>query len=148
MPQEDADHGVRQLVLVHGRSQARALVPPECKALVDIAAEVLSDEAQTIGITYSGFCLTSLPHKRLPDTETWEKKGHRVTLLVEPGRLQHGGAPRLYGVPYGARADDPVVSANAGGADEQPRGRTRPLHAGLAGPHGAQLGRRDRTRSA
>ena len=104
MPQEDADHGVRQLVLVHGRAQARALVQPERKALVDIAAEVLSDETQTIGITYTGFCLTSLPHKRLPDTDIWEKKGHRVTLLVEPGRLQRGGAPRLYGVPYGARA--------------------------------------------
>ena len=38
MSQEDADHGVRQLVLVHGRAQARALVQPERKALVDIAA--------------------------------------------------------------------------------------------------------------
>ena len=104
MPQEDADHGVRQLVLAHGRAQARSLVLPERKALVDIAAEVLSDEALTIGITYSGFCLTALPHKRLPDTEVWEKKGYRVTLLVEPGRAHHGGAPRLYGVPYGARA--------------------------------------------
>ena len=69
MPQEDADHGVRQLVLVHGRAQARALVQPERKALVDIAAEVLSDETQTVGITYTGFRLTSLPHKRLPDTQ-------------------------------------------------------------------------------
>jgi hypothetical protein len=30
-------------------------------------------------ISYTGFCLTGLPHKRLPDTQTWEKKGHRVT---------------------------------------------------------------------
>jgi hypothetical protein len=85
MQQEDADHGVRQLVLAHGRAQARAMVPPERKALVDIAAEVLADDAQTIGITYTEFCLTSLPHKRLPDNEAWEKRGHRVTLLVEPG---------------------------------------------------------------
>lgn len=106
MPQEDADHGVRRLVLTHGRAQARSLMPPERKALVDIAAEVLADEAQTIGITYTGFCLTSLPHKRLPDDQAWQKRGHRVTLLVEPGRLQHGpkAPPRLYGVPYGARA--------------------------------------------
>lgn len=103
--QEDAAHGVRHLVLLHGRDQARAMVPPERKALVDIAAEVLADDASRIGITYTGFCLTSLPHKRLPDDSAWEKRGHRVTLLVEPGRLKLArGAPKLHGVPYGARA--------------------------------------------
>ena len=30
--------------------------------------------------------------------------GHRVTLLVEPGRLKYGGKIKLFGVPYGARA--------------------------------------------
>ena len=72
--------------------------------MVDIAAEVLADDAQRIGISYTGFCLTALPHKRLPDDQPWEKTGHRVTLLVEPGRLRHGGKTRLFGVPYGARA--------------------------------------------
>jgi hypothetical protein len=34
-----------------------------------------------------------------------QKKAHRVTLLVEPGRLKHGGKmKKLYGAPYGARA--------------------------------------------
>ncbi|MFC3125984.1 replication protein RepA [Pseudoroseomonas globiformis] len=103
--QEDAAHGVRKLVLLHGRDQARAMVPPERKALVDIAAEVLADDASRIGITYTGFCLTSLPHKRLDDDAAWEKRGHRVTLLVEPGRLKAANRPtRMYGVPYGARA--------------------------------------------
>ncbi len=74
------------------------------RPLVDIAAEVLGDDTQRIGISYTGFCLTALPHKKLADDEPWEKKGHRVTLLVEPGRLKHGGKTRLYGVPYGARA--------------------------------------------
>ena len=55
MPQDDADHGVRQLVLVHGRAEARAKVLAERKALVDIAAGVLADETQAIGITYTGF---------------------------------------------------------------------------------------------
>jgi Plasmid encoded RepA protein len=70
------------------------------KPLVDIAADVMADESQRIGISYTGFCLTGLPHKRLPDEMTWEKKGHRVTLWVEPGRMKTRG--RL--VPYGARA--------------------------------------------
>jgi hypothetical protein len=101
----DADRGVRRLVLVHGREQARQMVLPEHKGLVDIAAEVLADDAGRIGITYAGFCLTGLPHKRLPDEQVWEKKGHRVTLLIEPGRMKQGrGAAQIYGVPYGARA--------------------------------------------
>ena len=74
------------------------------RPLVDIAAEVLSDESQRIGISYTGFCLTALPHKKLTDDQHWEKKGHKVTLLVEPGRLMHAGNLKLYGVPYGARA--------------------------------------------
>ena len=95
---------VHQLVLVHGRERAREMVDARTRPLVDIAAEVLSDDTQRIGISYTGFCLTALPHKRLPDDQPWEKKGHKVTLLVEPGRLQHGGKIKLFGVPYGARA--------------------------------------------
>lgn len=102
---DDAEFGVRRLVLVHGRDQARQMVEPEHKKLVDIAAEVLADDAGRIGITYAGFCLTGLPHKRLPDDQLWKKQGHRVTLLVEPGYMKIGRSePRLYGVPYGSRA--------------------------------------------
>jgi hypothetical protein len=65
----------------------------------------MADDRQNIGISYTGFCLTSLPHKRLADNAAWEKHGHRVTLLVEPGRLKTPrGEMKLYGVPYGARA--------------------------------------------
>jgi hypothetical protein len=95
---------VHQLVLVHGRERAREMVDARTRPLVDIAAEVLADDTQRIGISYTGFCLTALPHKRLPDDQPWEKKGHKVTLLVEPGRLKHGGKIKLFGVPYGARA--------------------------------------------
>jgi hypothetical protein len=95
---------VHRLVLEHGRDRAREMVDVRMRPLVDIAAEVLGDDTQRIGISYTGFCLTALPHKKLADDEPWEKKGHRVTLLVEPGRLKHGGKTRLYGVPYGARA--------------------------------------------
>src|SRR3954447_18404217 len=103
----DADGGVRRLVLVHGRDLARNMVEPEQKALVDIAAEVMGDEEGRIGITYTGFCLTALPHKRLPDDQPWEKRGHRVTLTVQPGlsdNRRSGGQLRMIGVPYGARA--------------------------------------------
>ena len=55
------------------------MVPERQRPLVDIAADVMADENQRIGISYTGFCLTSLPHKRLPDEQIWEKKGHHVT---------------------------------------------------------------------
>ena len=69
MSSADAAQGIHHLVLVHGRERARELVPEKQRPLVDIAAEVLADEQQRIGISYTGFCLTSLPHKRLPDTQ-------------------------------------------------------------------------------
>lgn len=100
-----ATEDLHRLVLLHGRDQARLMVPQERRALVDIAAEILADDAQRIGISYAGFALTALPHKRQADDAVWEKRGHRVTLLVEPGRLKMDqGGPRLFGVPYGARA--------------------------------------------
>ena len=102
---DDSDtSNVHRLVLVHGRGRAREMVSVRQRPLVDIAAEVMADESQRIGISCTGFCLTALPHKRLSDDQPWEKKEHRVTLLVEPGRLKLGGKTKLYGVPYGARA--------------------------------------------
>lgn len=103
---EEANNGsrVHQLVLIHGRERAREIVPEKQRPLVDIAAEVLSDERQTIGISYTGFCLTSLPHKKLRDDQAWTKQGHKVTLMVEPGRMMYRKKTVLYGVPYGARA--------------------------------------------
>ena len=95
---------VHRLVLIHGRDRARELVDDRTRPLIDIAAEVMADETQRIGISYTGFCLTALPHKKLADDQAWEKRGHKVTLLVEPGRLKHAGRTRLFGVPYGARA--------------------------------------------
>jgi hypothetical protein len=103
---DGSDEAIRlhHLVPIHGRERARELVTAKLRPLIDIAAEVMADENQRIGISYTGFCLTSLPHKRLPDDQTWEKKGHRVTLWVEPGRMKARGKVVTYGVPYGARA--------------------------------------------
>lgn len=104
LPTQDVSFGIHRLVLMHGHHQAREMVPARQRLLVDIAAQVLADESQNIGISYTGFCLTSLPHKRLADDQAWQKKGHRVTLLVEPGRMVKRGQTTLHGVPYGARA--------------------------------------------
>lgn len=97
---------IHQLVTAVGREQAKALqTTPERRALVDIAAAVLEEERLDLGITYSGFALTALPHRRLPDDVPWERRGYRIRLLIEPGRLPiRGGGFRLYGVPYGSRA--------------------------------------------
>jgi Plasmid encoded RepA protein len=103
MPHRSRDN-VHQLVLVYGKDRAREMVEPRHRSLVDIAAEVLADERQQIGISYTGFCLTSLPHKKLPDDQLWERKGHRVTLLIEPGTMRRGEKVVKYGVPYGSRA--------------------------------------------
>jgi hypothetical protein len=96
---------IHRLILSHGRDKARDMVPVSQRRLVDVAAEVMAEDAQSLGITYSGWCMTALPHKRLPDDQPWSRSGYRCTLLVEPGRLQIGrGRPVLFGVPYGARA--------------------------------------------
>jgi len=67
---------------------------------------VLTDEANDVGVTYSGFCQAALPHKKLAADEPWVRRSEQVTLMVEPGRLLKPGAlePDLLGVPYGSRA--------------------------------------------
>ncbi len=94
---------VHQLVLAFGKERAHQLAGADVEPrLIDIASRVLTEESQAIGITYAGFCLTSLPHRRLTDEQVWKRVSHRLTLMIEPGHLPHGD--RLYGVPYGSRA--------------------------------------------
>ncbi len=101
----DAAKGVRQLVLHHGRASARQMVDPPEIPLVRIAGEVLGDEKGRIGYSYSGLCLTSLPHRKLADDEPWQRTVGPLTLLVEPGRARReDGSLHFAGVPYGARA--------------------------------------------
>lgn len=96
---------IHNLVRQHGRDEARRLVAVEDRHLVDMAAALLSEENPALGITYSGFCLTGLPHKKLGDEQRWERQGHKVTLVVEPGVLpDRNGVTRVHGVPYGSRA--------------------------------------------
>lgn len=96
---------IHSLVLEHGRDHARQLLPLDERHLVDNAAAMLEIAEPTLGITYSGFCLTALPHKQLPDDQRWERQGHQVTLVVEPGVLpDRMGVTKVHGVPYGSRA--------------------------------------------
>jgi hypothetical protein len=96
---------IHTLIMRHGRDEARQLIPLADRHLVDIAATMLEVPEPTFGITYSGFCLTALPHKQLLDDQRWERHGHNVTLVVEPGVLPDRlGVTKVHGVPYGSRA--------------------------------------------
>jgi hypothetical protein len=96
---------IHDLILLHGHAGARELVSPNDRHLVDAAAAVLAVQKEEIGISYSGFALTSLPHKRIPDDQVWKRTSHRLTLMVTPGWLPGtDGDPVPVGVPYGIYA--------------------------------------------
>jgi hypothetical protein len=92
---------IHQLILRDGVSEARKQAASKHeRAVVEAAYRVLSEDAEKIGFTYSGFALTSLPHKPLQDL-FWRREGHNVTLLLESGRDRAG---KPIGVPYGSYA--------------------------------------------
>lgn len=92
---------VHQLILLQGIEEARrqAITKHE-RQVVEAAYQVLSDDAERMGFAYSGFALTSLPHK--PQTElTWKRDGHNLTMLIQSG-VDRSGKP--LGLPYGSYA--------------------------------------------
>ena len=47
----------------------------------------------------------SLPYRKLPDDQAWERTVGPLTLIIEPGRIKLGDNPsKMMGVPHGARA--------------------------------------------
>ena len=92
---------IHQLILRDGVSEARRQAASKHeRALVEAAYHVLSEDAEKMGFTYSGFALTSLPHK--PQQELfWRREGHNITLVLESGRDRAG---KPIGVPYGSYA--------------------------------------------
>src|SRR3954447_814467 len=92
---------VHQLIVRHGIQEARrqAITKHE-RQVVQAAYQVLSDEAEKIGFTYSGFALTSLPHRPQTDT-TWRREGHNLTMLITSG-VDRIGMP--LGLPFGSYA--------------------------------------------
>ena len=98
---------VHRLLDARGRQVARGLVEGRRgPRIVEAAAGWSSDEDIGTGYTYSGWCQTALPHKRLPDNSAiWKLETDSMTLLVEPGfRVVHGSDPVHVGVPFGAIA--------------------------------------------
>jgi hypothetical protein len=92
---------VHQFIIRSGIEEARrrALTKHD-RMVIEAAYQVLSDDAEKMGFTYSGFALTSLPHK--PQTElVWRREGHNLTMLIQSG-LDRSGRP--LGLPYGSYA--------------------------------------------
>src|SRR3954454_16246711 len=92
---------VHQLIVREGiEAASRQAASRHERAVVEAAYQVLSEDAEKMGFTYSGFALTSLPHK--PQTElVWRRDGHNVTILIESGRDRTG---KPLGLPYGSYA--------------------------------------------
>src|SRR3954465_8214716 len=92
---------VHQLILMHGVEEARKkAVTKHERAVVEAAYRVLSDDAERMGFTYSGFALTSLPHKPQQAT-TWRREGHNLTLVIQAGVDRN---EQSLGLPYGSYA--------------------------------------------
>jgi Plasmid encoded RepA protein len=92
---------VHQLILQQGIEEARRQAGTKHERLVvEAAYQVLSEDAEKMGFSYSGFALTSLPHK--PQREgLWRKEGHAITLVLQSGTDRTG---KLLGLPYGSYA--------------------------------------------
>lgn len=92
---------LHRMLLDHGVEACKQLSDSKHeRQIVEIAAEMLAEETAKMGITHSGFCLTSLPHRE-PKLERWVRNGHKVTLIVQTG-FDRKGDP--IGLPYGAKA--------------------------------------------
>ncbi|NIE81730.1 replication protein RepA [Asaia sp. As-1742] len=92
---------VHKLIVEQGIDAARALASTKHeRALVEAAFQVISEERDKLGFTFSGFALTCLPHKPVKDS-VWRKEGHNLTLLIQGGVNRDGGN---FGVPYGSYA--------------------------------------------
>lgn len=92
---------VHQLITLHGVEEARRLAGTKLeRQAVETAYQVLSDDAERMGFTFSGFALTSLPH-RDPGQAVWRRDCPKMTLLLESG-LERNERP--VGLPYGSYA--------------------------------------------
>jgi hypothetical protein len=92
---------VHQLILTHGIDEVRRqAVTKHERMVIEAAYQVLSDDAERMGFTYSGFALTSLPHKP-QKTSTWRREGHNLTLVIQAGVDRK---EQNLGLPYGSYA--------------------------------------------
>ena len=116
---------------MHGREAARKMVEPEAYPLVRIASEALGDEKGRHGYSYSGLCLTSLPHRKLAEDQAWERTVEPLTLIIEPGRIKNReGAVKIAGrALWGSCTAHSDLPTDESGSDAKPQNLTRPLNA-------------------
>ena len=105
---------IHDLLLRHGKDEAKSLLPGVERYLIDLASQMLGEEVNQPNYLYTGFAMTHLPHRRTKnETEAWERHNGKFMLMVEPGRLigrdgqpirSTDGKPKIIGVPYGPRA--------------------------------------------
>ena len=97
---------VHDLVMRLGLEAARTNAQSAAeRRQVDLAAEIMAEESDAVGLAYSGFCMTSFPHRQLADQHAqWIRTNGRFSLMVEPGALLIQGRPIHFGVPHGSRA--------------------------------------------
>ena len=98
-----------QLVRVYSREDAlqKAETGHADKRLIETALRFYATEDGDIGVTYSGFCIISLPHKPLKSPRhRWERRllQNGCAMTIEPGFLELGGKTVELGVPYGSTA--------------------------------------------
>jgi len=92
---------IHQLILTHGIDEARRqAASAHERAVVEAAYQVLSEETESIGFTYSGFALTSLPHKEQQEM-VWRRESHNLSLVLQSGTDRLG---KTVGLPYGSYA--------------------------------------------
>jgi hypothetical protein len=92
---------LHQLILHQGIEEARRQAETKHeRSLVEAAYQVLTEDADRIGFTYSGFALTSLPHKP-QSAAVWRREGAGLTLVLE---ASHDRAGKVIGLPYGSYA--------------------------------------------
>ena len=92
---------VHQLIIQQGIDEARRqAVTKHERMVIEAAYQVLSDDAERMGFTYSGFALTSLPHKP-QESPTWRREGHNLTLVLQAGVDRN---EKSLGLPYGSYA--------------------------------------------
>lgn len=92
---------IHSLIEQQGIEQARRFaMTRQDRAAVEAAYQVLSEENDRVGFTYSGFALTCLPHRPTKEL-VWERHGHNLTLMVESG---YAPGKKPIGLPYGSYA--------------------------------------------
>jgi hypothetical protein len=67
------------------RGKQGALLADFDRMVVEAATQYLSDEENSIGFLYSGWCQAALPHRRLANEAGWQIESERMALVVEPG---------------------------------------------------------------